>query len=91
MTLRENDVDRMWKKLNFSVNKKAKDVHADLWHNGELVLRTKRSHGSGKLDGLIQHKIRQQMRLDEDQFSRAIECPLKHPEYLEILTGKGLL
>ena len=31
------------------------------------------------------------MSLNQEQFSRAIACPLKAPEYLEILRMKGIL
>jgi hypothetical protein len=59
--------------------------------DGKLILWTKRSKGAGKLDGQIPHFIRQQMKLDEEQFARLIDCPLKRPEYVEILKEKGLI
>lgn len=73
------------------VIKNAGDRHAKFYEGGKLILTTMRSFGSGNLDGIIQHKIRQQMKLDEDQFSRLIACPLKRPEYVDILRKKGLV
>jgi hypothetical protein len=68
-----------------------RDRYAKLYEGGKLVLVTRRSMGSGKLDGKIQHYIRQQMKLDEDQFARLIDCPMQRPEYIEILRTKGLI
>ena len=90
MTLKAKEVDRAWAKLGISV-KDSGDRHARLYQNGKLIIWTRRSMGSGKLDGDIPSFIRQQMKLDEEQFSRLIACPLKLPEYLQILKGKGLL
>lgn len=67
------------------------DRHAGFYEGGKLVITTMRSFGSGNLDGIIQHKIRQQMKLNEDQFSRLIACPLKRPEYMDILRKKRLV
>jgi hypothetical protein len=90
MSLKGGDVDRAWQKLGFSVNATG-DIHAKLYVDGKLILRTKRSMGSGKLDGNIPHFIRQQMKLNEDQFARAVECPLTREEYLQILREKKVL
>ena len=90
MSLKGGDVDRAWQKLGFHVTTTG-DIHAKLYVDGKLILRTKRSMGSGKLDGRIPHFIRQQMKLNEDEFSRAIDCPLTREGYIEILTGKGII
>ena len=71
--------------------KDSKDIHAQFWEGGKLILVTKRSHGSGKLDGKIPHLIRQQLKLTQEQFDDLIACPLGRPEYIEVLKGKGLL
>ncbi len=67
------------------------DRHAKFYEGGKLILTTMRSFGSGKLDGNIPHKIRQQMKLNEDQFADLIACPLKREGYVEILRKKGLI
>ena len=91
MSLREGDVDQMWKKLGWSVDLKKRDVTATLVVNGAIVLRSRRSHGSGKLDGVIPQKIRGQMKLNESQFQAAYQCPLQRDEYFAILRLKGVI
>jgi len=73
------------------VVKESADRRAQLWVDGKLILTTKRSYGSGKLDGNIPHLIRQQMRLNQEQFDDLIACPLKREGYIAILRAKGLL
>jgi hypothetical protein len=84
-------VDNAWHKLGYDVDDRGKHVKATLTVNGKLVAWTKRSHGAGKLEGNIGSLIRQQMRLNEDQFSDAIACPLTYEAYLVILREKGYL
>ncbi len=47
--------------------------------------------GSRKLDGDIPHLVRQQMKLNEEQFKNLIDCPLGYDEYVQILKDKGLI
>jgi len=39
----------------------------------------------------MQHSIRQQLKLNEDEFRRAIRCTLTLEDYVSILRAKGLL
>jgi len=57
-------------------------------HEGVVIVRTKRSHGNKDLP---EHLIRQQLKLNERQFSDLIDCPLTREGYIEILTTKGLI
>lgn len=57
-------------------------------HDGVTVVRTKRSHGNKELPG---HLIRQQLKLNEKQFSDLIGCSLTKQDYIGILTDKGLI
>ena len=57
-------------------------------HEGVQILRTKRSHGNKDLP---EHLIRQQLKLNENQFSDLIGCDLTKQEYVTILTAKGLI
>lgn len=91
MNVKAGELDRMWAKLGFEIDSRAADVKANLWVDGVLIVRTMRSHGSGKLSGKIPAMIRQQMKLNETQFSDAVRCPLKAEGYLEILREKGLI
>ena len=90
MSLKVKDIDRAWEKIGMVIKDKG-DRHARFYEGEKLITWTKRSLGSGKLDGNIPDMIRQQMKLNEEQFSRLIACPLKRPEYVEILRQKGLI
>lgn len=57
-------------------------------HEGVVVVRTKRSHGNKDLP---EHLIRQQLKLNERQFSDLIDCPLTKEGYIDILTKKGII
>lgn len=90
MSLKPKEIDRAWEKLGMVIEDK-RDRWAKLYVAGEMKIMTRRSMGSGKLDGKIPYFIRQQMKLDEDQFARLIGCPLKLPEYLQILKDKKVI
>lgn len=57
-------------------------------HEGVEIVRAKRSHGNKDLP---EHLIRQQLKLNEKQFSDLIDCPLTREGYIDILTQKGLI
>ncbi len=85
------EIDNMWTKLGFVIDKKGKDVKATLWVERRMILRTKRSHGAKATKGMLLQFIRQKMRLNEVQFADALSCPLDGPGYLDILRAKGVL
>lgn len=90
MSLHSNDIDRAWRKLGMVI-KPGRDRWAYFYYQNKRILSTRRSWGSGKLDGNVPDFIRQQMKLNEDQFSDLISCPLKLQDYTEILKNKGLI
>jgi hypothetical protein len=57
-------------------------------HDGAVVVRTKRSHGNKDLP---ENLIRQQLKLNEDQFSGLISCSVSRDDYIEILRGKRII
>ena len=59
-------------------------------HEGRIVTRTRRSHGRGG-DLPFQHSIRQQLKLNENEFREAVACRLSREDYIEILRRRGLL
>ena len=71
--------------------KDTNDRHARFYHGGKLILTTKRSFGSGPIEGPVQYLIRQKMKLNESQFSELISCALKLDGYIEILKERGLI
>ncbi|MGH8278652.1 MAG: hypothetical protein ACRETQ_03685 [Gammaproteobacteria bacterium] len=90
MSLHSDEVDRAWNKLGMVI-KPGRDRWARFYYEGKWILSTRRSWGSGKLDGHVPDFIRQQMKLNEDQFRDLISCPLQLEGYVEILKSKGLI
>ena len=90
MSLRERDIDRAWAKLGMEISD-TKDRHALFRVKGKIIIRTKRSFGAGKLDGNIPHFIRQQMKLNDQQFQDLIDCPLDREQYIQVLRDKQLI
>jgi len=90
MSLHSREIDAAWKKIGMEV-RDGRDIHARLYVDDVLILTTRRSKGSGPIGGNIPHLIRQQMRLNQDQFHDLIGCPLDREEYIAILRSKGLV
>jgi len=57
-------------------------------YEGRVITRTKRSHGNKDLP---ENLIRQQLKLNEQQFSDLISCSFSKHEYIELLRSKGLI
>jgi hypothetical protein len=91
MSLSADVLDRAWAKVGMSVEDKKRDRFAYLRVGGKLILFTRRSYGRGKLSDHLADLIRQQMKLNEDQFGELLACPLKEDGYLAILKAKRLL
>lgn len=90
MSLHARDVDTAWKKLGMEI-KDTNDRHALFYYRGTLILATKRSFGSGRIEGPVQYLIRQQMKLNESQFADLISCVLKLGGYIDILRTRGAI
>lgn len=88
MTIKAREFDHLVEKLGFQT-RKSRDLLAWLEVDGKIVARTRRSKGSGDLP--MQHSIRQQLRLDEQQVRDAIDCTLTREAYIDILRSKGLI
>ena len=57
-------------------------------YNGQTVVRTKRSHGNKEQPG---DKIRQQLKLNEQELSGLISCTVSQADYVGILKAKGII
>jgi hypothetical protein len=57
-------------------------------HDGKAVVFTKRSHGNKDLP---ENLIRQQLKLNEGQFSGLISCSVSRDDYIEILRSKKII
>ena len=88
MSLHVDEVEQAWRKLGMVVVN-SKDRLAKFYYRGSLILSTKRSHGSGPIEGKIPYLIRQQMKLSQSEFNELIACPLGLKEYVQILKAKG--
>lgn len=83
------EVDRIFRKLEMKV-RNGKDQHAWLIEDGKYILHTMRSHGRGDI-GRIAHFIRQQLKVNEEQFAGLRDCPLSRSGYIDLLRSKGLV
>jgi hypothetical protein len=88
VSLHTGDIDAAWEKLGMEI-KNTKDRHARFYYRKRLILATKRSFGSGPIEGPVRHLIRQQLKLTSSEFADLIACPLERDGYIEILKKKG--
>ena len=88
VTVKAREFDRLVAKLGLKV-RDSRDILAWFEYDGKIITRTRRSKGSGDLP--MQHSIRQQLKLNEQEFRQAIGCTLSLDDYVKILRKKGLL
>lgn len=88
MTIKRNDFDRVINKFGFRT-RNTDHLHAYFEHDGNVVVRTKRSHTRGDLP--FSHAIRQQMKLSNTEFTQAARCHIDRNGYIEILRRKGVI
>jgi hypothetical protein len=85
--MKVHEFDRLEAKLKLKT-RNAGDRLAWFEYGGQVIVRTKRSHGNKDLPG---HLIRQQLKVNEKQFSGLISCTLSVDDYISILREKGLI
>jgi hypothetical protein len=85
--MKVHEFERIVNKLALRVRNSG-DRLAWFEYEGRVILRTKRSHGSGDLPG---HLIRQQLKLNEGQFADLIGCSFGFEDYVSVLKAKGLI
>ncbi len=89
MPLTAHEFDRLIRKFGFQTRNSG-DLLAWLEVDGKVVVRTRRSKkSSGDLP--MQHSIRQQMRLNDNQLREAVRCTLDRDSYVALLRDKGIL
>lgn len=86
--MKVHEFERLVNKLELKVRNSG-DRHAWFEHEGKIITRTKRSHGSGF--DLPENLIRQQLKLNERQLSAILNCSLWRNDYISILKSKGLI
>jgi hypothetical protein len=57
-------------------------------YDGQVVVRTKRSHGNKEQPTNL---IRQQLKVNEKQFSGLISCSVSLQDYIEILKSRKII
>ena len=88
MSLKAKEFDRIAKKLDLKTRNSG-DKLAWFEHDGKVITRTKRSHGSGDLPAADQ--IRQQLKVNEQQMRGLVDCSFSRDDYVQHLTSKGLI
>ena len=88
MTIKAREFDHLVAKLGLKV-RDSHDLLAWFEVDGKIITRTRRSKGSGDLP--MQHSIRQQLKLNEQQLREAVRCTLTREQYVDILQARGLL
>jgi hypothetical protein len=88
--MKVREVLKLFQKLEMEV-KEGRDTIAKFRYDGEVIIRTKVPHKSRELKGQLIHFIRQQMRLNEAQFQKLIDCTLYRKDYKQILKDKGYI
>jgi len=81
-----HEIDRIFRKLEMET-RNSYDLLAFFVHNGVRILKTRRSHGKGKF--VPANKIRQQLKVNEEQFAGLISCDVSKQDYIKILTQKA--
>ena len=64
------------------------DRHAFFEYEGKIITKTKRSHGKVEMPDFW---FRKQLKVNEDQLAKLLECTLSRSDYIGILKGKGLI
>jgi hypothetical protein len=85
--MKVHEFTKLENKLKLKV-RNAGDRLAWFVHDGKSVVFTKRSHGNKDLP---ENLIRQQLKLNEAQFSGLISCSVSRDEYIEILRSKKII
>ena len=85
--MKVHEFERIVSKLGLRV-RNAGDRLAWFEYGGKTIVRTKRSHGNKDLP---EHLIRQQLKVNEKQFSGLISCDVSLDDYITVLKGKGLI
>ncbi len=81
------------KKKGFVDSEHKSDDHKYLeyYHNEQLVLYTKISHGAKDLDSFLIKQMSHQCQLDKLSFMDLAKCPLSQEGYNRILIEKGVI
>jgi hypothetical protein len=88
MPLKSHEFDRLANKLELKTRNSG-DLLAWFEYEGKIITRTKRS--KGKTDLPMSDRIRQQLKLNEEQLRGIVSCTISREGYIEILKKKNLI
>jgi len=71
--------------------REGQDTIGSFYDQGRLIIRTKVPHKRGELKGKLLYFIRQQLKLNEEEFHQLQQCRLFRADYIELLRKKGKL
>ena len=81
------EIEQMFKKLEMETTHSG-DLIGKFYYKGKLITRTKVSHGRGEIQGKVRHFIRQQLKLNEKDFKKILDCTYYKEDYISILKQK---
>lgn len=82
---RRQDVRRAVEGKSGGIRKSRKEVNLRIYLNGKRVGRVTVPKGRGPLHPTTAKKIRDQLKLNPDEFREFVRCPLTGPDYEERL------
>lgn len=85
--MKVHEFETIVKKLGLKTRNSG-DRLAWLVYNGQTVVRTKRSHGNKEQPG---DKIRQQLKVNEEQLAGLISCAVSFEDYVNILKARKII
>ena len=85
--MKVHEFDRLEAKLRLKT-RNAGDRLAWFEYEGKIITRTKRSHGNKDLP---EDLIRQQLKVNQEQFAGLISCKVSLDDYVTILRSRGLI
>lgn len=86
--MKRAEFDRLVAKLQLST-RSGDHLFAWLEVDGKVIVRTRRSNKQGDLP--MEHGIRQQLKLNQDQLAKLIACTMGREAYLDLLRAKRLM
>lgn len=91
MQLKIREVEIIFNKLEMKT-REGNDTLAFFYYRGQKTsIFTKVPHKKGDLKGKLTYFIRQQLKLNENQFADLKNCPLSKEGYINILKEKRIL
>lgn len=88
--MKVREVLQLFEKLGMET-REGRDTLAFFKYEGKVILWTKVPHKKGEVKGKLEYFIRQQLKMNEVQFQKLLDCVIGRDEYIEILRAKGII